>query len=275
MQVEQISAVTLVVADMARAVSFYSALQLEVVHGGPHEAFTSYRVGDGYLNLQQGEPGDTTRWGRVILYVDDVDAVWQHLVDEGVQPEAEPRDAPWQERYFHVRDPDGHELSFARPVEVPVLRPAAAADVPLLHALNEAEVPDVGALDAEAFTALLDLAAATTVVWLGGRIAGFVVLFDEGSSYASPNYRWFAARHDAFAYVDRVVIAPWARRRGLGARLYAAAIAHAGDRPLAAEVNTVPSNEDSLAFHARQGFIEVDRVSRGADKEVAMLLRPA
>jgi uncharacterized glyoxalase superfamily protein PhnB len=28
----------------------------------------------------------------------------------------EPADAPWGERYFHVRDPDGHELSFARPL---------------------------------------------------------------------------------------------------------------------------------------------------------------
>jgi uncharacterized glyoxalase superfamily protein PhnB len=25
-----------------------------------------------------------------------------------------PSDAPWGERYFHIRDPDGHELSFAR-----------------------------------------------------------------------------------------------------------------------------------------------------------------
>ena len=25
-----------------------------------------------------------------------------------------PADAPWGERYFHVLDPDGHELSFAR-----------------------------------------------------------------------------------------------------------------------------------------------------------------
>jgi uncharacterized glyoxalase superfamily protein PhnB len=25
-----------------------------------------------------------------------------------------PSDAPWGERYFHVRDPAGHELSFAR-----------------------------------------------------------------------------------------------------------------------------------------------------------------
>jgi uncharacterized glyoxalase superfamily protein PhnB len=26
-----------------------------------------------------------------------------------------PQDASWGERYFHMADPDGHELSFARP----------------------------------------------------------------------------------------------------------------------------------------------------------------
>src|SRR5438128_550362 len=31
-----------------------------------------------------------------------------------------PRDAEWGERFFHLADPDGHELSFARP-----LRPAS------------------------------------------------------------------------------------------------------------------------------------------------------
>ena len=34
----------------------------------------------------------------------------------GLRPEVEPRDAPWGERYFHLTDPDGHELSFARPL---------------------------------------------------------------------------------------------------------------------------------------------------------------
>jgi uncharacterized glyoxalase superfamily protein PhnB len=34
----------------------------------------------------------------------------------GIQAER-PRDAPWGERYFHMRDPDGHELSFARPYQ--------------------------------------------------------------------------------------------------------------------------------------------------------------
>jgi uncharacterized glyoxalase superfamily protein PhnB len=29
-----------------------------------------------------------------------------------MQPEP-PRDGSWGERYFHIKDPDGHELSFA------------------------------------------------------------------------------------------------------------------------------------------------------------------
>jgi len=28
-----------------------------------------------------------------------------------------PQDASWGERYFHMLDPDGHELSFARPLK--------------------------------------------------------------------------------------------------------------------------------------------------------------
>jgi uncharacterized glyoxalase superfamily protein PhnB len=36
--------------------------------------------------------------------------------EAGFVPEFEPRDAAWGERYFHLRDPDGHELSFPRPL---------------------------------------------------------------------------------------------------------------------------------------------------------------
>ena len=56
-----------------------------------------------------------TNWGRLIFYVTDVDAFWNHLKDRGFDPEI-PRDAVWGERYFHMPDPDGHELSFARPL---------------------------------------------------------------------------------------------------------------------------------------------------------------
>ncbi|MDQ6724001.1 MAG: VOC family protein [Thermoproteota archaeon] len=29
--------------------------------------------------------------------------------------ENEPMDAPWGERYFHIREPGGYQLSFAKP----------------------------------------------------------------------------------------------------------------------------------------------------------------
>jgi len=46
----------------------------------------------------------------------DVDAFWAYLRAKGFHPES-PRDASWGERYFHMADPDGHELSFAHPLK--------------------------------------------------------------------------------------------------------------------------------------------------------------
>ena len=115
--IESISAVTLLVADMARSVRFYEALGFERLYGGEDAEFTSYRVGDGYLNLAfRAETSDVPLWGRTILYVEDVDAMHATVVGAGYAPEFAPRDATWGERYFHVQDPDGHELSFARPL---------------------------------------------------------------------------------------------------------------------------------------------------------------
>jgi uncharacterized glyoxalase superfamily protein PhnB len=65
------------------------------------------------LNLERGHP--VKHWGRLILYVTDMDAFWVHLKEKGFDPEM-PRDGAWGERYFHMPDPDGHELSFARPL---------------------------------------------------------------------------------------------------------------------------------------------------------------
>jgi len=112
-----ISAVTLATHDMARAVRFYRALGFEMAYGGEQAAFTSFRVGTGYLNLTAEAPHRTwSWWGRLVLHVSDVDALYLHARALGLAPEAPPRDAPWGERYFHLTDPDGHELSFARPL---------------------------------------------------------------------------------------------------------------------------------------------------------------
>ena len=116
--IEGISAVTLVTADMATAVSFYLVLGLELTYGGPGARFTSLRAGGGHINLElrASDSRPNTRWGRVVLWVDDVDAMYRRVVAAGLAPTASPTDASWGERYFHLHDPDGHELSFARPL---------------------------------------------------------------------------------------------------------------------------------------------------------------
>jgi len=115
--IDSISAVTLATHDMARALRFYSALGFPLRYGGETAEFTSFGVGASYLNLiAVDEDRAWSWWGRVILHVSDVDALHARAVAAGLHPEFAPRDASWGERYFHISDPDGHELSFAKPL---------------------------------------------------------------------------------------------------------------------------------------------------------------
>lgn len=112
--IDSISAVTLATHDMARAVRFYLALGFPLRYGGEGASFTSFSAGNACLNLTtEGSERDWSWWGRVIFYVSDVDAFHQNAVAAGLAPDFAPRDATWGERYFHISDPDGHELSFA------------------------------------------------------------------------------------------------------------------------------------------------------------------
>jgi catechol 2,3-dioxygenase-like lactoylglutathione lyase family enzyme len=117
MSVERISAITIKVDDMARSVHFYSKLLgLKVLYGGESAYFSSLQTPgtkDAILNLEKGHV--TSAWGRIIFHVEDVDRFWVHMNEKEFCP-ARPRDAAWGERYFHLLDPDGHELSFARPI---------------------------------------------------------------------------------------------------------------------------------------------------------------
>jgi catechol 2,3-dioxygenase-like lactoylglutathione lyase family enzyme len=115
--IERVSAITLRVSNMQASVEFYrNVLGMELLYGGEWSGFSSLRANDSesaILNLEQGD--SVLGWGRIVFHVADVDAFWTVLKREGFDPGI-PQDAPWGERYFHVLDPDGHELSFARPL---------------------------------------------------------------------------------------------------------------------------------------------------------------
>ena len=115
--IEGISAVTFATHDMKRAVRFYKCLGFELKYGGEDASFSSFFAGDGFVNLTvQAPEKQWSWWGRAIFYVADVDAIHNLAVKYGYTPDTSPKDAAWGERFFHITDPDGHELSFARPL---------------------------------------------------------------------------------------------------------------------------------------------------------------
>lgn len=126
-QWESLNALTLATRDMDQSVLFYQKLGLKITFGGPNQPFTtlspkgSYNKRESlYINLfysEDYEPPATKSWGRCVIHVSDVDAMYTIATQEGLRAEFPPRDAPWGERYFHLHDPMGHELSFAKRID--------------------------------------------------------------------------------------------------------------------------------------------------------------
>ena len=160
---------------------------------------------------------------------------------------------------------------------MPELRPIRESDVPEVLALNEANVQMLAPMDEEHLHRLRGIADRFDVLHTDGLFAGFVVTFARGAAYDSENFRWFGQRHGDgadFYYLDRVVLHQQFRRQGLGGFIYDAMEARAAEHGrLCLEVNVVPRNDPSLAFHAGRGYLEVGR--RGEDDHVvAMLEKP-
>lgn len=133
-----------------------------------------------------------------------------------------------------------------------MIRTLTSDDLPAVLALNNAHAIEVNALTPEALAAMVGQAAHARMIEGGG---GFLIAFSDQTPVQGPNHAWFVARHPAFLYIDRVVIAPEARGLGHARRLYEDLAEVAAGRPLCCEVNVVPANPASLAFHDRLGFV--------------------
>lgn len=110
--IEHVSAVTFCVRQMERSVRFYEKLGFAVIFGGAGAEFTSLQGGEAFVNLILKPDYAQTFWGRAIFRVRSADDQYNKVIEAGLQADA-PADAEWGERFFHLRDPDGHELSFA------------------------------------------------------------------------------------------------------------------------------------------------------------------
>jgi catechol 2,3-dioxygenase-like lactoylglutathione lyase family enzyme len=145
MKVYRISAVTLKVKDMEKSCSLYSKIPgFRLTYGGnPSDHFTAFEIGKGsmttmYLNLELIEEEEhdgsdfykksnvekvkvNEDFGRVIFHTENVDGLYSHMredeyISKSIVFENAPTNAPWGERFFHVRELNGYELSFAQPL---------------------------------------------------------------------------------------------------------------------------------------------------------------
>lgn len=120
--VHRIDAITLTTPDMAASIAFYRTVGFTISFGGEHSEFTTMSIEPNgpHVNLISDHEADRALapWGRVIFHVDDVDNLHRRLITTGYRPDTEPADAPWGERYFAIHDPGGHDISFARPLDL-------------------------------------------------------------------------------------------------------------------------------------------------------------
>lgn len=149
--------------------------------------------------------------------------------------------------------------------------------------MDSPEIEPISAQSAARQAALLDLnnanaratSALTTVEWRKficeafsatciPKASALLIAFDQSAHYDSPNFKWFRGRLSRFVYVDRIIVSDGDRGKGLADRMYADLFARARaadhDR-IVCEVNLIPPNPVSDAFHSRMGFAEVGRAT--------------
>jgi uncharacterized protein len=143
-----------------------------------------------------------------------------------------------------------------------------------LLAINNASARETSLLSREKLDRMIACARVATFI---APDAAFLLGFDQDDDYDGGHFLWFRSRHAKFIYVDRIVVAAPYRRHGFGRALYADLFARAerlGHTHVACEVNAVPPNPTSDAFHAAEGFEQVGTATFDAGaKTVRYLLR--
>ena len=156
------------------------------------------------------------------------------------------------------------------------MRDAVASDHTVVLALNNGAVPHVNALSEREFSWIVSHADYFRVAEDDSGVVGFVIALGAGHEYWSLNYRWFTDRGGDFLYLDRVVVSETARNSGVGRALYDDIDRFAGGKwpRITLEVNLLPPNPGSLAFHERLGFGRVGvREEENGTKAVVLMER--
>ena len=122
MKIKSVSGISCCVQDLDRTAEFYERLGFEI---RKREAahITAYSnwfwidfLAMGPGNEERAECSEAANLSdrgagqSVYLSVENVDEFYKSLLSTGLTPSTEPRDQPWGNREFILRDPDGYRL---------------------------------------------------------------------------------------------------------------------------------------------------------------------
>jgi len=130
MKVEALDYVVLVVADLERALAFYTqTMGLPLRHRA--ERFAQLDTGSTRLALFTRDamaetlhqalrvPAPDAPAFEIGFKVDDVDAAYDELTVAGAEPVTAPETRPWGQRTAYVRDPDGNLIELVTQLRRP------------------------------------------------------------------------------------------------------------------------------------------------------------
>lgn len=147
-------------------------------------------------------------------------------------------------------------------------------DLPAVLKLNTAALPHVSEVKLSDMERFLEQADPFLVIEEGEELAGFMIVLQNGLDYKSLNYKFFCNNYTDFDYVDRIVIAETFRGRKFGKTLYEHLFTHSDKKMITCEVNLLPPNPDSIAFHKSLGFKQVAEMkSENGAKSVSMMIK--
>ena len=115
----KLNAVLLYITNVEKTIEFYQSLGFKIVE--QDEDHVSATVGDFQLMMFdktkvtfKGDSDIEPKGAGVFMYVegDDVDKIHSKIVNNNLKPSSEPRDWPWGNREFAIKDPDGYKIVF-------------------------------------------------------------------------------------------------------------------------------------------------------------------
>ena len=112
---------------------------------------------------------------------------------------------------------------------------------------------------------------------INSLVVGYMLAFDRETAYEGEEFRKFRLiTPKPFVYIDQVAVAKESKGLGVGRALYGAIEEIArreGGQLLCCEVNTVPPNLESMAFHEALGFRRIESLATLDGREVELLLK--